>query len=45
MITIECTWCEAELLLDNLDADRVDCPDCLVSMEFAHDPEPLSIAA
>jgi len=45
MITIECTWCEAELVLDSLDADRVDCPDCAVSVEFAQDPEALAIAA
>ena len=45
MITIECTWCEAELALDSLDADRVDCPDCLVSVELAADPEVLAIAA
>jgi hypothetical protein len=45
MITIECSWCEAELVLDSLDADRVDCPDCVVSVEFAQDPEALAIAA
>ena len=45
MITIECAWCETELVLDSVDADRVDCPDCLVSVEFADDPERLAIAA
>jgi hypothetical protein len=45
MITIECSWCEADLVLANVDADRVDCPECLVSVEFAADPEALAIAA
>ena len=45
MITIECTWCETELVLESLDADRVDCPECLVSVEFAPDPEALAAAA
>ena len=45
MITIECTWCDTELVLDSLDADVVDCPECRVTVEFAQDPEPLAIAA
>jgi len=45
MITIECTWCDAELALDNLDATSVDCRACQISVEIAPDPEPLAIAA
>lgn len=45
MITIECTWCDAELALDGLEATSVDCPDCRITVEIAPDPEPLAIAA
>jgi hypothetical protein len=45
MITIECSWCEADLILEQLDAATVECPDCQVTVEFAPDPEPLAIAA
>ena len=45
MITIECTWCEAELVLENLDAPSVDCADCRITVEIAADPEPLALAA
>jgi hypothetical protein len=45
MITIECSWCDAELLLDGLDAATVDCPDCRITLEIAADPEVIAIAA
>jgi phage FluMu protein Com len=45
MITIECTWCDAELAVDGLEATSVDCPDCRVTVEIASDPEVLAIAA
>jgi Zn finger protein HypA/HybF involved in hydrogenase expression len=45
MITIECTWCDADLALDSLDATCVDCPDCRITVEIAADPEPIAIAA
>jgi hypothetical protein len=45
MITIECTWCDADLVLDSLDAERVDCSDCRVTIDIAPDPEPLALAA
>jgi hypothetical protein len=45
MITIECSWCDADLALDGLDATSVDCPDCLVTVEIASDVEPLALAA
>ena len=45
MITIDCTWCDAELPLDSLDATSVDCPECRISVEIAADPEPLALAA
>jgi hypothetical protein len=45
MITIECTWCDAELVLDSLDASRVDCPDCRITVDLAIDPEPVALAA
>lgn len=45
MITIECTWCEADLVLEGLDAASVDCPDCRVTVDLAADPEPLALAA
>lgn len=45
MITIDCTWCEAELALDSLDATSVDCAECRITVEFAPDPEQLAIAA
>jgi hypothetical protein len=46
MITIECTWCDADLTIDSLDAASVDCPDCRITVEFAPDPgQPIAIAA
>jgi hypothetical protein len=45
MITIECSWCDTDLTLDSLDATSVDCPECLVTVELAPDPEPLAKAA
>jgi hypothetical protein len=45
MILIECSWCAGEVALDSLDATSVDCPDCLVSVEIAPDPEVLAAAA
>ena len=45
MITIECTWCEAELVLESLDASSVDCADCRITVDIAADPEPLALAA
>ena len=37
MITFECVWCEGEMVLESLDADRVECRDCAVSVEIAPD--------
>jgi hypothetical protein len=45
MITIECTWCEAELALEGIDAMSVDCADCRVTVDLAPDPEALAVAA
>ena len=45
MIIIECTWCDAELVLDSLDAANVDCRDCRITVEIAADPEPIALAA
>jgi Zn finger protein HypA/HybF involved in hydrogenase expression len=45
MITIECSWCEADLTIEDLDATSVDCPDCRITVELAADPEPIAIAA
>lgn len=45
MITIECTWCDAELVLDGLEAASLECPDCRILVEIAPDPETLAIAA
>ncbi len=45
MITIECTWCDASLVLDSLDVHTVDCPDCRITVDIASDPEPIAIAA
>ena len=45
MITIECTWCDADLTIDALDAMSVECADCRVSVEIAPDPEPIALAA
>jgi len=45
MITIECSWCDADLVLDSLDAASVDCPDCRVTVDIATDPEALALAA
>ena len=38
MITIECSWCDTELVLDSLDAASVDCPECLITVDIAHGP-------
>jgi len=45
MITIECSWCDADLTLDSLDATSVDCPECRTTVDIADDPEPLALAA
>lgn len=45
MITIECSWCDADLVLEQIDARDVECPDCRVTVDLALDPEPLAIAA
>jgi hypothetical protein len=45
MILIECPWCDGDVALESLDASSVDCPDCLVSVELAPDPEILAAAA
>ena len=37
MITFECAWCEGEMAMESLDADRVECPDCAVTVEIAPD--------
>ena len=43
MITFECAWCEGEMVLESLDADRVECPDCVVSVEIAPDVPQLPV--
>lgn len=45
MITLECSWCDADLTIDSLDATSVDCPDCRVTVDIAPDPEPIALAA
>jgi hypothetical protein len=45
MIIIECSWCDAELAIDSLDATSVDCTECLVTVEFAADTQLAAIAA
>jgi hypothetical protein len=45
MITIECTWCDGELVLESLDATSVECAECRVTVDLATDPEVLAIAA
>jgi len=45
MIHIECTWCEADLVLASLDAPSVDCPACRITVEFASEPESIALAA
>jgi phage FluMu protein Com len=45
MITIECAWCDRNLALESLDATSVECPECLVTVELAQDPDPLAVAA
>ena len=45
MITIECTWCDADLVLESLDAASVDCPECRVSVDLAPELEPIALAA
>ena len=45
MIHIECTWCDADLVLETIDATSVDCPECRISVEIAPDAEALAIAA
>ena len=45
MILIECTWCDAELVLASLDALSVDCPNCRVTVEFSPEPEAIALAA
>ena len=45
MITIECFWCDADLVIDGLDAASIECADCRITVEIAPDPEVLAIAA
>jgi hypothetical protein len=45
MITIECTWCDAELTLADLDAPSVDCAECRITIEFAADVPEIALAA
>jgi hypothetical protein len=45
MITIECSWCEDELALADLDATSIECADCRIVVEIAPDPEELALAA
>jgi hypothetical protein len=45
MITIECSWCDTELILESLDATSVDCADCRVTVDLATDSEVLALAA
>ena len=44
MITIECTWCDAELALETLVEMRVDCPDCRITIDIAPDPDTIVVA-
>lgn len=37
MITFECAWCDGEMVLEDLDAERVECPNCAISLEIAPD--------
>jgi len=37
MITFECAWCDGEMAMESLDADRVECPDCAITFEIAPD--------
>jgi hypothetical protein len=41
MITFECDWCEGEMAMESIDADRVVCLDCAVSVEIAPDASTL----
>ena len=45
MITLECSWCDADLTIDRLDEPSVECADCRIVVEIAPDPEPLALAA
>jgi hypothetical protein len=45
MITIECSWCDADLTIDSLDATSVECADCRITVDLAPDPEVVAIAA
>jgi hypothetical protein len=44
MITIECTWCDAELALETLVETSVDCPDCRITIDIATDPDTIVVA-
>jgi hypothetical protein len=44
MITIECTWCDAELALETLVETSVDCPDCRITVDIAPDPDTIVVA-
>lgn len=45
MIHIECSWCDADVVLTELDAPSVECANCSISVEFVPDPEVLAVAA
>jgi hypothetical protein len=45
MITFECAWCEGEMVLESLDADRVECAECAVSVDIAPDAPTLPVLA
>ena len=46
MITLECAWCDGDVVIESLDAPSVECPLCSVIVEFAPDDTPaLPLAA
>lgn len=45
MIHIECSWCDADVILAELDAPSVECAGCGIRVEFSAEPEPLACAA
>ena len=43
MITFECAWCDGEMVLESLDAQRAECPECATSVEIAPDASTIQV--
>jgi hypothetical protein len=43
MITFDCAWCDGEMVLESLDAERAECPECAIGIEIAPDATTIQV--